>query len=281
MKYLFLFFCVLAGFSCAAQEVPEIPEYYSPVKSQRLKAPRMEEEVLHRWYVNAEGFIRTDNSTLSNTFNDLISSGSVNKSGWGVLVGYSFREVWAAEAGYSPSPIHNQLTISNSPRDFVFTYKNDSRAIIGRVKRQLFSTGRVKNRSGFWISGGAWLIPNAGTTVDGFEIDGYLYKRGQQHPDTVQITSLTKTATSMTALLELGLEYNVRLSNRLGLGFYYRHLWGMGNSMSTHLTYTVNHANTTTSDIKADGSGWSLGLSLRYTYSLKRDIRGAYGGRSD
>lgn len=281
MKYLSFLFSVLTGFSCAAQEVPEIPEYYSPVKSQRVRTPRMEEQVQHRWYLNAEGFTRTDNSALTNTFHDLISSGPVSKSGWGVLVGYSYREVWAAEVGYSPSPIHNQLTISNSPRDFIFTYKNDSRAVIGRIKRRLFSTGKVKNRSGFWISGGAWLIPNAGTTVDGFEINGYLYKRGQRQPDTVQVTSLTKTASSMTALLELGLEYNVQISNRLGFGAYYRHLRGMGNSMTTHLTYTENRTNTATSDIRADGSGWSLGLSLRYTYSLKRDLRGGYGGRSD
>ncbi|MDQ1089210.1 hypothetical protein [Siphonobacter sp. SORGH_AS_1065] len=266
------FFFLLFLLSSLAARAQEIPTYYE-LPHRRINP--VQNPMRHRWYLGLEGFLRSDQGVLTSSLGGLITSQpSVTKASWSVLVGYSYRDRWNVEAGYARAPIHNQLTLVIAPQPYDFTFKNESHAAVIRLKAKLFSTTQPKEKAGFWLTGGAWLVPNSGKYVDGFIMEGYRFSRF--HTDTISLLSQTHTAMQVTPLLELGVEYNVRLSNRLEMGFYGRKLWGFRPSIYTDLTYSENNVQTQTSKLTGNGTGWSFGLALRYTYSFKRTMANVY-----
>ncbi|WP_420156128.1 hypothetical protein [Siphonobacter sp.] len=232
--------------------------------------------MLHRWYLGLEGFTRTDQSTLTNSLDGLVTAASVNRASWSALIGYAYRDAWVLEGGYARMPIHNQLTLVTAPQSVAFTFTNESHAAMLRFKRRLFQTGKRKNQAGLWLTAGAYIVPSSGKYVDGFIMEGYRYRRFQTAPDTLLLLSQTETAKRTTGMLELGLEYNVRLSNRLEMGFYGRKIWGLQKALVTEMIYSENSVQTQSSRITATGTGWSLGLALRYTYSFRRSMKSVY-----
>lgn len=266
------FFYILFILSSGIATAQDLPAYYE-LPHQRVNPVGY--PMQHRWYVGLEGFLRSDQGVLTSSLGGLITSRpSVTKASWTALVGYSFQDRFHAEAGYSHAAIHNQLSLVVAPQPYDFTFKNESNAAVIRLKARLFSTTKPKEKAGFWITGGAWLVPNSGKYVDGFIMEGYRFSRF--HTDTISLVSQTQTATRLTPLLEVGIEYNVRLSNRFDLGFYGRKLWGFRPSIYTDLTYSENNVQTETSKLTANGTGWSFGLALRYTYSFKRYLQSVY-----
>ena len=225
-----------------------------------------------RWYVALDGFIRTDRAKLDNSFNDLIQSDRVTKAGWGAVIGWVYRERWAVEGGYARMPIHTQLSVSNASSPLVYRYSNDRNAFVLRGKRLILSTNKPWLRSGFWLSGGMWIVPNAGQQEGQFSLYGYRYSGRRETPDTLRLTSQTHANTKLTAIAELGAEYNVRLSNAIDLGLSVRKFWGLSNALTTDVTYSINRSSVQQAQLQGAGTGMSYGLTLRYTYSVNRKL---------
>lgn len=262
--YTFLL-CSLLGSSALAQG---LADYYKPRETTRRDYDRLlvryGSYLAERWYVGMEGFIRVDNSPLTNSFGGLVESNPVTRPGWSALVGWTYRDAWAIEAGYARSPIHNQLAVN----PYVFRFENEKNGFLLRAKRQLFSTS-PQRRSGLWVSAGLWLIPNAGETKSRLSLEGYGHRNYQREIDTLTITAHTATNTRVTGLAELGIEYTIRLSSRVDMGLYVRKYWGMGSSIATNLNYAVNGRMPQSATLDGRGSGASFGVALRYTYSRK------------
>ncbi len=230
-----------------------------------------------RWYVSLEGFGRTDNSQLDNSLRGLLSTESTGQAGWSALIGFSYRNRWAAEAGYAKSPIHNHFWIANAPRSLEYTFPNEKQGIILRGKWRVLSTSPKWERSGFWVTGGVWLIPNAGQETGRLSLEGYAYKKDfHVSPDTLLLLSSTRTNNQPTGLVELGLEYNIRISSRFEMGAFARKYWGIGNSLSTNIAYVVNSRSPQLSTISGDGTGMSYGVALRYTYSRRFQVNSVH-----
>lgn len=246
-------------------------DYYKPHQVTRREYDRLlvryGSYLAERWYVGVEGFVRVDHNQLSNSFGGLIVTNATTKPGWSALVGWTARD-WAIEAGYARSPINNQFAIN----PFEFQFQNNKNGFLLRGKRQLFSTSPQGRRSGVWATAGFWLIPNAGETKSRLSFEGYGRRSYTREIDTLTITSHTNTNTRSTGLLELGLEYNVKLSSRIDLGIYGRKYWGLGSSITTDLTYSVNGREQQMSTLLGRGTGVSFGIALRYTYSRKHAI---------
>ena len=138
-----------------------------------------------------------------------------------------------------------------------------------RGKRLLLATSRVGRRSGIWLTADIWLVPNSGRSLDGFRVDGLRYGDFQTRPDTVMIRSITKTNSQPTGLFQLGLEYNARLTDQFNLGLWGRRAWGIGSSIKTDMTYYDNGSPSQASFIRGTGQGFSVGLTLRYTYGQR------------
>ena len=253
-----------------------VTDYYRlPDRSQqynRLLTRYGGPSIQSRWYVALDGFIRTDRAKLDNSFNDLIQSDRVGKAGWGAVVGWVYRERWAVEGGYARMPIHTQVSVSNASSPLVFRYSNDRNAFVVRGKRLLLSTNKPWLRSGFWLSGGMWLVPNGGQQEGQFSLYGYRYSGRRETPDTLRLTSQTHANTQLTAIAEVGAEYNVRLSNAIDLGVSVRKFWGLANALTTDVTYSVNRAAVQQAQLQGAGTGMSYGLTLRYTYSINRKL---------
>lgn len=228
--------------------------------------------VQSRWYVALDGFVRTDRAKLDNSFNELIQTDRVNKAGWGAVVGWVYRERWAVEGGYARMPIHTQVSVSNASSPLVFRYNNKGNAFVLRGKRLLLSTNKPWLRSGFWLTGGMWLVPNSGQKEGQFSLYGYRYSGRRETPDTLRLTSHTRANGRVTAIAEIGAEYNVRLSNALDLGVSVRKLWGLANALTTDVTYSVNRAAIQQAQLQGSGTGMSYGVTLRYTYSINRKL---------
>lgn len=222
-----------------------------------------------RWYVGLDGFVRTDRAQLNNDFGGLLASGPVAKVGGSVVIGWAYRERWAVEAGYAYMPLHTQLTVG---RQLSFQYANEKQGIVLRAKRLILSTSGPWHRSGFWLSAGVWAIPNAGITRDPFSLRGYGYRGRNEAPDSLRITATTQTSTHPTGLAEVGMEYNIRLGSRFDLGFAVRKFWGLGNSLTTDVTYRVNSQAPQYAQLTANGAGMSYGLTLRYNYAIRRNL---------
>jgi hypothetical protein len=221
---------------------------------------------LQTWYVSGEGGFRNDGSTLSNSFNGLVSSTSLTKFSWSIVAGYTYRNAWAIEGGYAHAPIHLNITVPNGGvNPLVFNYQNSGHGIPVRVKRRIGSGRKAAHGTGFWLSAGAWLIPNGNSQPDDFHLIGYS-SRSRRTTDTLRLNGNTTIANSITGLAEAGIDYAVRLSTSVELGIYIRKYWGLGNALRSNLDYTINNASQQQSSVVADGTGWSFGVALRYIY---------------
>lgn len=294
MKHIFLLgtlscWCV----SAMAQEVVIDTNYYTPPPVRRrvltadpdqqteprgrlkkLKNDWMDQfSEQHTWYAALEGALRTEGSVSSNSFNGLISNPGQSSFTWGLLLGYTYRNAWAAELGYSYAPIHLNITVVNTPTPYAYHYQNSGHGIPLRLKRRLGSADRAQSGTGFWVSAGAWLLPNGQSLVDALHFTGRSAYSRRSPVDTLQLSINTETTTRMTGLAELGLDYAVRLSSTLELAFTARKFWGLGKTLHSDLVYSVNSTAETRGTITANGAGWGFGGSLRYIYSRQHALK--------
>lgn len=273
-RYLAILLVGLAGLPAFGQEMAD----YYQLPDQRQQYERLLKRyggayIQDRWYVALNGFVRTDRAKLDNSFNGLIESNRVTKLGWSALVGWSYRERWAVEAGYASSPIHTQVLVNSGSYPYTFQFSNQKQGFVLRGKHMILSTSGPWNRSGFWLTGGVWVIPNSGQDRGRFALAGYGYTdRRWEKPDTLRLTGQSVTNTQPTALIETGLEYNMRLSNRFDMGFSVRKFWGLGSSITTDLSYIVNGRETQQAQLRGIGSGMSMGVTLRYTLAMRQKL---------
>ncbi|UFH56898.1 hypothetical protein [Spirosoma sp. KNUC1025] len=226
--------------------------------------------IQNRWYVGLEGFVRTDRAQLDNSFNGLIESNRVTTVGASVVVGWMYRERWAVEAGYARMPIHTQVSVVNASTPLSFRYTNDHSAFVLRGKALILSTSKPWLRSGFWLSGGLWTIPNNGKREGSFSIAGYRYLDMRETRIPVQLAGHTSVNGQLSTLAEVGAEYNVRLSSKMELGFSVRKFFGLSNSITTDVSYVANQSPPQQAQLQGAGTGMSYGTSLRYTFSIRR-----------
>ncbi|OJW76813.1 MULTISPECIES: hypothetical protein [unclassified Spirosoma] len=227
---------------------------------------------IQTWSVAIEGGFRSDASNLTNTFNRLVSSATQFKGVWSVLAGYTYRNAWAVETGYARAPIHLNITIANGSQPLVFTYQNSGSGIPVRLKRRIGSGKKAENGTGFWVTGGAWLIPNGTKQLDDFKLIGYIYGGRNNRIDTLRLDNITST-NQITGLAEAGFEYNVRLSSSLELGGYLRKFWGLGDALRSDMIYSVNKSSIQYASATANGTGWGFGMSLRYIYGKQHELK--------
>jgi hypothetical protein len=270
MKNYVLFFLLLIVTLPAMSQ--DMTDYYRMPErnntSGRLLARYGGPTIRDRWYVAFDGFVRTDRAQLENSLGGLVESGLVTKAGWGAMIGWSYRERWAIEGGYARMPIHTQVTVGNSYRPTTFRYTNVGNAFMVRGKRLIASTSGRWLRSGFWLSAGMHLVPTNGQQEARLALVRYGNWGKMEVPDTLR--SLTNESPQLTALAELGAEYNIRLSNAVDLGFSVRRLWGLGNAMTTDVRYVSSKGTMQQTALHGSGTGMSYGVSLRYTYALRR-----------
>ncbi|GAB2536594.1 hypothetical protein GCM10027085_29060 [Spirosoma aerophilum] len=224
------------------------------------------------WHLSAETGLRTDVSRLDNTLNRLVSNPTQTKAVWGILLGYTHRNAWTLETGYAHTPIHLSISITNGSNPLNYTYQNSGMGIPLRLKRRIGSVNRAANGTGFWLTGAAWLIPNGTGQTGDFELIGYT-ARGRNRTDTIRLTNTAMISNRMTGLAELGIDYTTRLSSQLEMGFFLRKYWGLGRALQSELLYSVNNTSQQKATITADGSGWGLGLSLRYIYGRQYEVK--------
>ncbi|MFD2936507.1 hypothetical protein [Spirosoma flavum] len=224
------------------------------------------------WYISAETGFRSDGSILSNSLDRLVSNPTLTKAVWSGLFGYTYRNSWAVEVGYTRAPIHLNITIANSNDPLVFNYTNSGYGIPLRIKRRIGSGSRSANGTGFWVTGGAWLIPNGNGQTGDFRLIGYTY-HSRNRTDTLRLNNSTTIFKRVTGVAELGIDYTTRLSPTIELGFYARKYWGLGNALRSDLVYTVNNSAKQQATITADGTGWGFGLALRYIYGRQQEMK--------
>ncbi|MDB5240969.1 MAG: hypothetical protein JWP57_1594 [Spirosoma sp.] len=273
------FFCVLFGTALLPAYGQNVADYYrAPDRGHqynRLLTRYGGPHIHDRWYVSLDGFVRTDRAHMNNSINGLIESDLVAKAGVGAVIGWSYRERWAVEGGYARMPIHTQVSIRNGSSPLVYRYTNGRDAFVLRGKRLLLSTSKPWLRSGFWLSGGLWLVPNGGQSEGRFSLLGYRYKGRNEASDTLRLVSQTRTGSRMTSMAELGAEYNVRLSDNIDLGFSVRKFWGLASSITTDVNYSVNRTLMQQAQLQGTGTGMSYGVTLRYTYAIRRNFPNA------
>ncbi|GAB3260491.1 hypothetical protein GCM10027347_24820 [Larkinella harenae] len=246
----------------------------------QLVARYGEAYIEERWYVAVDGFFRTDASQLSQTFNGLISTQATTKTGWSALIGWIGHERWAVESGYAHSPIHNTLLVGEEANALDLRFENNKHGFLLRGKR-LMKFGKKPGKSGLWLSAGAWLIPNNGKSMSRFLVEGYSYNGyggGYRQPgriqiDTVEIMGETRQSPTFSGMAEFAAEYTIKIGGRADLSLFARKFWGIGSSLTTNLEYRVNSGEPQTAVLQGDGRGWSVGVSLRYVYALRYDLR--------
>lgn len=290
--YTLLIFTLCAGPVFAQNEdyynpvTAPVKESYEPVtpkvntfKTNREKAifaKYSTEKISNRWYIGFDGFIGTDKSTLSNNFQGLIDTKSASRSGYSASIGWVNQEKWGLELEYARSPIHNTLIINNA-NPLEYKMANDKNNIAIRAKRRILfgkSNSSVR-RSAFWIGAGAGIVPNSGKQKDFMEFEGYI-RRSRLTNDTLYLSSDTRTSNKISGFADATAEYVIKVAKAFDLSFYARKRWGLGNSLSTDLDYYVNKVQTQTATIKADGSGWAVGISLRYMLFVGHDEGGKH-----
>jgi hypothetical protein len=288
-----LAFLVGLSLSAQAQKVVIDTNYYAPppvrrrviladpddnLQTRQSKRADNRRELLDQlneiqtWYIGAEGGFRSDGSILSNSLDGLVSSATLTKATWSVLLGYTYHNSWTIETGYTRSPIHLNITIANNADPLVFNYLNNGYGIPLRIKRRIGSGKGSANGTGFWLTGGAWLIPNGSGQTGDFQLIGYS-RRGRNRIDTLRLNNTTTVFNSVTGIAELGIDYATRLSTRFELGFYARKYWGLGDALKSDLLYTVNNGSQQQATITSNGSGWGLGLALRYIYGRQYEVK--------
>lgn len=274
MKRYFLY--VLLGFVTLPALGQTLTDYYRlPERSHQYEQLqfRYGGPTIHdRWYVALDVFASTGRARIDNSFNGLINSDRSTRMGMGVLLGWSYRERWAVEAGYARLPIQTKVSVQNGAYPLVYKYQGIGDGFVLRGKRRIISTSGPWLRSGFWLSGGAWLIPNTGRQEGEFELVKYQYRGQGEAPDKLTLSSSTVLAPRATAIAELGAEYNVRLSNNFDMGFQVRKRIGLSDVLTTDVRYTVNQYPGQHAQLISNGSGMTYGLTLRYTMALRRKL---------
>lgn len=271
MKQTFtFFFFMLLTFQSIAQG---LVDYYqtggiTSRKQQNQLHMRFDPYLAPQWYLMTEGFVRRDNGKLDQSLNGLLTTSSVTRIGWSLGAGVTFRNKWAVEAGLAQSPIHNDARINSRPPVSVVT-RGDRGSVFLRGKWALLNTGKQWQRSGFWLTGGIWAIPNKGDQKEQFTVTGYT-RRGFDAVDKMTLTSRTQASSSLTGLLELGLEYRVRLSKRIDAGAFARRNWGLGDALTTDISYQINDRSIGQTTLRARGNGASYGLTMRYIFQRAR-----------
>jgi hypothetical protein len=295
MKHIFLLsFLVGLSLSAQAQEVVIDTNYYAPppvvrkrvlvadpdnnspryqTKGGRRRSDLIEQlNEVQTWYAGAETGFRSDGSILSNSLDQLVSNPTLTKASWSVLLGYMYRNAWAIETGYTRAPIHLTIKIANNTSPLVFNYLNSGYGVPVRIKRRIGSGKRAANGTGLWLTGGAWLIPNGSGQTGDFQLIGYTYLR-RNRVDTLRLTNSTTILKKVTGIAELGLEYTTRLSSSLEMSFYARKYWGLGQALQSDLVYTINNTAKQQATITADGTGWGIGIALRYIYGRHYEVK--------
>lgn len=293
MKHFWLFYFIV-GLSIVptlAQEVLIDTAYYAdsslaPAKlnpGSRLTRPEkrviitrkllMQFSEVNAWYARAEGGFRSSVALLSNSLDGLVSTATPPKPTWSVLLGYTHQNTWSVETGYAHAPILHTIRIANNGDPLEYTYTNSSPGIPVRVKRRLGLGRQATNGAGFWLTAGAWVVPNGSGPTGSFSLIGYS-TYGRYRVDTLRLNNLTIVPNQVTVMGELGIDAAIRVSACLFLDGSLRRYWGLGNALQSTLTYTVNNRSPKQATITSDGSGWGFGLSLRYIdarqYGLKK-----------
>ncbi len=253
-----------------AHRQPNVMRYVRKQGGDYLSNRQLRETQL--WYVAAEGGFRSDISNLTESFNGLVSSTTLTKSFWSILLGYTYHTVWSVETGYTHSPVQLNITLANSPQPFVFNYQNVGNGIPIRIKRRLGSAKQAANSSGLWLTAGAWLIPNVGQQLDDLVFTGYS-TRGRNRLDSIRLDMTTTSSSQITGLAEAGFDYTTRISSFLELGLYLRKYWGLGNALRSDLTYKVNSGAGQPASVTSNGTGWGFGLALRYIYGRQHEVK--------
>ena len=297
MKLACLFLLsVLLSLSGQGQEISFDTSYYTPPQvvreslltadpeqnKQRLKNGRRSTSrrdlfrqfrETQAWYVSAEGGIRSDVSQLSSSLDQWVSSPTQTKAVWAGLAGYVYRNAWAIETGYTKAPTHLTISIANGAYEpLVYNYQNDGHGIPLRIKRRIGLGKRAANGTGFWLTGGVWLVPNGDGQAGNFKLIGYQY-RGRLRTDTIRINNVTTTTKRITSIAELGIEYTTRLASTIELSFYARKYWGLGPALQANLEYTINNRSGQYATATADGTGWASGITLRYIYGKQQEVK--------
>ncbi len=285
MKRYFLFFCmtlsVLGVRGQGTVDYYRLPNHDRAQSYQRVLTRYGGASIIDRWYASLEGFVRTDRAQLDESFSGLIDSKRVTKFGAGAVIGWVYRERWAVEAGYARMPIHTQLSVNSSYVEQSYQSANDRQGFVLRGKRQILSTSGPWRRSGFWLSTGLWLVPNSGRQEGQFKVSGQTYRTRREWSDSFVLSGQTRINAQPTGLLEIGAEYGVRVTDNVDLGLSVRKYWGLGNSLTTDLTYSsLNRGISQSAQLNGKGTGMAYGLTLRYAYSIRRhqprvlDLRG-------
>ncbi|MFC5411992.1 hypothetical protein ACFPMF_21895 [Larkinella bovis] len=247
----------------------------------QLLARYGEAYIRDRWYLSLDGFFRSDQGQLDETFDGLISTKATTKTGWSALVGWVSNERWAFEGGLARSPIHNTLVVGSGINALDLRFGNNKTGLVARGK-YLMRFGRRTGNAGFWLGAGAWLVPNNGKQVSSFLVEGYSYRgsggglgrrTSQILIDTLQIFGVTRQSSHLSGMAEATAEYTIKLGGHADLSLFARKYWGIGPSLTTNLLYTVNSGASQPAVLRSDGSGWSVGLSVRYAYALRYDLR--------
>ncbi|MDQ6480613.1 hypothetical protein [Dyadobacter sp. LHD-138] len=279
-----LFLLIICGNIAAAQSNED---YYNPEtpkvntfkirNSEILVNRKRQERISNRLYFGVDGFLRMDKSSISNTFSGLIDTRSATKSGWSVSLGWINKEKWAMELEYARSPIHNMLII-NGDLPAEYKMENDKNYLALRMKRRLlfWESSSMMRRSAFWIGAGAGIVPNSGKQKQYIKFEGYAWRRRGTVMDTLWLFSDTRTNAQITGFTDVTAEYVIKIAKGVDLNFYARKQWGLGTSLTTNLRYYVNKVQTQESVIKANGSGMTFGMSLRYVFAFGYDSGDKY-----
>lgn len=252
-----------------------VTDYYRlPEKSQQYKrlvnrygGPQIKD----RWYVALDGFVRTDRAQLDNPHDGLIESDLVGKAGWGATLGYVFRERWAIEGSYARMPIHTQIAISHTSPPVSIRTTSYRDAFMLRGKWLMLSTSKPWLKSGFWVSGGAGVLPIAAPQQENSSLAGYRYQNRWEAGDMFKLTTQTQAPGHLATLAELGVEYNVRLCSAVDFGVSARKVWGISDVVTTHVTYVGSRTSPQQAQLQGRGAGMSYGVTLRYSFATRRN----------
>lgn len=267
MKQTFtLLFFLLISFHGIAQGLVEYYQTGGMVsrKQQNQLHMRFDSYLAPQWYLMTEGFVRSDKGKLDQSLNGFLTTSAVTRLGWSVGGGVTFRNKWAVEAGLAQSPIHNEARI-NSRLPISVASRSDRGSVFLRGKWAILNTDKQTHRSGFWLTGGIWGIPNKGDQKEQFTVTGYT-RRGFDAVDKMTLSSRTQASSNLTGLLELGLEYRVRLSKRIDMGVFARRNWGLDDALTTDISYQINDQPIGQTTLRARGNGASYGLTMRYIF---------------
>lgn len=262
--FVLLYLITLVGVS--AQGLVEYYQAGKQIKTQQksLLQMRYGPYLAPQWYLMTEGFVRRDNSRLDQSLGGLLTASPVTRVGGSLGVGVTYRNKWALEAGLALSPVHNQARVNTYPPVEIQTRTGKASAFV-RGKWALLTTSRQWHRSGFWLNGGAWAVPNSSATAEASAVTGYRYLSYDAR-SKMTLVSQARPGSGLTALAELGAEYQVRLSPTLDLSLFARGNWGLGEVLTTDVAYHVNNQPIGETVIRARGNGASYGLSVRYVF---------------